>query len=159
MEKDARRKACENIVAEKRALLRVGQELVLVDDGGHRQLAGGIAALDPHHAALATHSDTFRKRDFGRQGQGEIDRGTRLDGGIDIEADSACADVAGLRHTLRLILSVTDGYRQAKREAARGPLVIIIVLVLLGLGHRTSSKAKVSKFQGCRVSKTCRNRL
>src|ERR1700675_1616906 len=120
-------KACE--------LLDVGQEVVLINDGRDRHLLGGTAAFDAHHTALAAHPDAFRQRDLGRQGQREVNRGAGLDGGVDIEADSARADVASLRLMLLLIFAVTDAYGQAKREPPRGPLIIILVLVLLRLGH------------------------
>src|SRR5271157_6282469 len=81
--------------------LRIGQKFVLINDRCHRHLAGWIAAFDPYHPALAAHPDALRQRDFGRQGQREINRGACLDGGIDIETDSACADVASLRRMLR----------------------------------------------------------
>ncbi len=46
---------------------------------------------------------------------------------------------------LLLIFAVTDAYGQAKREPPRGSLIIILVLVLLRLGHRTAPK---TRFQG-----------
>src|SRR6202790_1842409 len=124
----------------KLAVSYVGQKVVLINDGCHRHLLGGTAAFDAHHTALAAYAAAFRQRDLGRQGQREVNRGAGLDGGIDIEADSARADVASLRLMLLLIFAVTDAYRQAKREPSRGPL--IIVLVLLRLGHRTAPKAR-----------------
>src|SRR5712691_6377917 len=133
----------------KLAVSHVGQKVVLINDGCHRHLLGGTAAFDAHHAALAAYADAFRQRDLGRQGQREVNRGAGLDGGIDIEADSARADVASLRLMLLLIFAVTDAYRQAKRGPPCGPLVIILVLilVLLRLGHGTAPKSKVSRFQ------------
>src|SRR6202795_3628336 len=131
MEKDQHKKRIE----KARDVLHVGQEVVLINDGCHRDLAGGTAAFDAHHTALAAHPDAFRQRDLGRQGQREVNRGAGLDGGVDIEADSARADVAGLRLMLLLIFAVTDAYGQAKCEPPRGPLIIILVLVLLRLGH------------------------
>jgi hypothetical protein len=146
MEKDQHKKRLE----KARELLRVGQKVVLINDGGHRHLAGGIAAFDAHHTALAAHSDAFRQRDLGWQGQREVNRGAGLDGGIDVEADSARADVARLRLVLLLILAIADAYGQAKREATRGPLITILVLVLLvllRLGHRTAPKARFQSFK------------
>src|SRR5713226_3091244 len=131
-----------------REVLHVGQEIVLIDDGGHRHLLGGTAAFDAHHTALAADPDAFRQRDLGREGQREVNRGAGLDGGIDIEADSARADVASLRLMLLLIFAIADAYGQAKREATRGPLIIILVLVLLvllRLGHRTAPKARFQR--------------
>src|ERR1700720_1791690 len=124
----------------KLAVSHVGQKVVLINDGCHRHLLGGTAAFDAHYAALAAHPDALRQRDLGRQGQREVNRGAGLDGGIDIEADSARADVASLRLMLLLIFAVTDAYGQAKREPPRGPLIIILVLVRLG--HRTAPKAR-----------------
>ena len=46
---------------------RVRQELVFVDDGGHRHFAGRTSAFDSYDAAFAAHADAFRQRDFGRQ--------------------------------------------------------------------------------------------
>src|ERR1017187_6611201 len=137
-----------------RQVLGVGQGLVVVDNGCHRHLAGGFAPFDSYHAAFAAHPDAFRERDLGRQGQREINRGAGLDGGIDIEANSAGADVAGLRLVLLLIFAVTYADGQTKRESPRGPLVI--VLVLLRLGHGTSSRAR---FQSFKVSDTYRESL
>src|ERR1700732_2888821 len=134
----------------KLAVSHVGQKVVLINDGCHRHLLGGTAAFDAHHAALAAHPDALRQRDLGRQGQREVNRGAGLDGGIDIEADSAGADVTSLRLVLLLIFAVTDAYGQAKREATRGPLIIILVLVLLvllRLGHRTAPKARFQSFK------------
>src|ERR1039458_3373386 len=111
-----------------REVLRVGQELVFVDTGCHRHLAGGVAPFDSYHAAFAAHPDAFRERDLGRQGQREINRGAGLDGGIDIEANSAGADVAGLRLVLLLIFAVTYADGQTKRESPRGPLVIFFLV-------------------------------
>src|ERR1700674_1559246 len=128
-------------------ILHVGQKVVLINDGCHRHLLGGTAAFDAHDTALAAHPDAFRQRDLGRQGQREVNRGAGLDGGIDIEADSARADVASLRLMLLLIFAVTDAYGQAKREPPRGPLIIILVLVLLRLGHRTTPKARFQSFK------------
>src|SRR5208282_1106420 len=82
------------------------------------------------------------------QGQREINRGAGLDGGIDIEANSAGADVAGLCLVLLRIFAVTYADWQTKRESPRGPLVI--VLLVLRLGHRNSSRAR---FQSFKVSK------
>src|SRR5664279_2481088 len=42
--------------AEARKALRVGKELVLINDGRHRHLVGGIATFDSYHTALAAHS-------------------------------------------------------------------------------------------------------
>src|ERR1700674_5006726 len=144
-------KTDEKAAQEKaREILHVSQEVVLINDGCHRHLLGGTAAFDAHHTALAAHPDAFRQRDLGRQGQREVNRGAGLDGGIDIEADSARADVASLRLVLLLIFAVTDAYGQAKREATRGPLIIILVLVLLvllRLGHRTAPKARFQSFK------------
>src|ERR1700747_645497 len=121
--------------SKKREILRVGQEVVLINDGCHRHLADGIAAVDAHHTAFAAHPDAFRQGDLGRQGQREVNRGAGLDGGIEIEADSTRADVASLRLVLLLIFAITDAYGQAKREPPRRPLIIVLVLVLLRLGH------------------------
>src|SRR5208282_6725764 len=111
---------------------------------------------DSHHTSFAAHPDAFRQRDLGRQGQREINNGAGLDGGIDVEANSASADVAGLRHVLLLIFAVADAHRQTKREPSRSPLVMVTVLVWLRLGHRTTPKSKVSRFQNFNSS---RNRL
>src|ERR1700693_3714125 len=108
MKKQRREKAGE--------ILRVGQEIVLINDGSHRHLASGTASFYSYHMALATDADAFRQRDLGRQGQRKVDRGACLDGGIDIEADPTRTDVAGLRGVLLLIFAVTHAYGQAKRE-------------------------------------------
>src|SRR3981189_3491468 len=141
MEKDQHKKRLE----KAREALHVGQEVVLINDGCYRHLLGGTAAFDAHHTALAAHPDAFRQRDLGRQGPREVNRGAGLDGGIDIEADSARADVASLRLMLRLVFAVTDAYGQAKREPPRGALIIIIIL--LRLGHRTAPKARFQSFK------------
>jgi hypothetical protein len=52
-----------------------------------------------------------------------------------------------VRRVLLFIFAVTDTYGQTKREAPRGPLVIIIGIVLLRLGHKTAPKSKVSKLR------------
>jgi hypothetical protein len=144
MEKDQQK----NRIEEAREVLGVGQEIVLINDGRHRHLAPGTATFNSYHMALAAHADAFRQRDLGGQSQREINRGAGLDGGIDIEADSARADIASLRRMLLRIFAVADAYGQAKREPPRGPLIIILVLVLLRLGHGTAPKSKFSKFQG-----------
>src|SRR6202041_1977860 len=142
--------SCFRISAEsfrKSAELRLCQKLVLIDDGRHGQFAGGIAPFDAHDAALAAHAYAFGQSNLRRQGQSEIDGGAGLDRGIDVEADSARAHVASLRRVLLFGFSVTDAYRQAKREAPRGPLVI--VLVALRFGHLVAPKKqgfKILKF-------------
>src|SRR6266403_5485553 len=148
MEKDQPQKAPR----KARGVLRVGQEVVLINDGCHGHLLGGTAAFDAHYTSLAAHADAFRQRNLGRQGQREVNRGAGLDGGIDIKADSARADITGLRLVLLLIFAVTDAYGQAKRKPPCGPLIIVLVLilVLLRLGHGTAPKSKVSKT--CRQS-------
>src|SRR6266478_2809213 len=108
MEKDRHKKRLE----KARAVLRVGQEVVLINDGSHGHLLGGTAAFDAHYTALAAHPDAFRQRNLGRQGQSEVNRGAGLDGGIDIKADPARADVTSLGLVLLLIFAVADAYRQ-----------------------------------------------
>ena len=44
------------------------QKLVLLNHGGHGQLAVGAAVFDANHAAFALHADTFGERDLRRQG-------------------------------------------------------------------------------------------
>src|SRR5258708_13177773 len=106
-------------------VLRVGEEVVLINDCRHRHLACGTATFHPYHAALAAHTDALRQRDLGRQGQREVDRGAGLDGGIDIETDSARADVASLRRILLLIFAVTTAYRQCNRQPPPYPLLLL----------------------------------
>lgn len=119
---------------EKRTQLRIGEKLVLVDDGGDGHFVRGISAFDSHDAAFAAHPYAFGESDFRRQGESEIDSRAGLQGGIDVEADAAGADIAGLRGMLLLIGFVADSYRQTKRETPRSAL-IVFMLVVLRFGH------------------------
>src|SRR5258708_35522536 len=96
-------------------VLRVGEEVVLINDCRHRHLACGTATFHAYHAALAAHTDALRQRDLGRQGQREVDRGDGLDGGIDIETTSARATVARLLRMLQLCLADTTAARRTTR--------------------------------------------
>src|SRR5208282_989005 len=87
---------------------------------------------------------------LGRQGQREINCGAGLNGGINIKADSARADVTGLRGVLLLMFVITDAYGQAQREPPSGTLVIF--LVWLCLGHCTAPRSKVSEFHNFKTS-------
>lgn len=49
------------------------QKFVLLDYGGHCQLAVVSDFVDSHDAALALHADAFGERDFGGQRQGKSD--------------------------------------------------------------------------------------
>jgi hypothetical protein len=53
---------------ERRRTLRIGQELILINDRRDRHLVGGTTTFKPYHPTLASHPNAFCKRDFGREG-------------------------------------------------------------------------------------------
>src|SRR5208282_898220 len=116
--------------------LHVGQKVIFINHGGHSQLVGWRTAFNPDYSALAAHPDAFCQRDLRGQGESEVNRGASLDGRIDVEANSARAHVTGLRRVLLAIVTVTDTYRETKRESPHGPLVIVLDPVMVWLRFR-----------------------
>ncbi len=94
--------------------LRIGKELVFIDDRGDRHFAGGSAAFDSDPRVLCSRCGWFSVSVIsgGRVSVKSILR-IGLNRRIDIEADSASADVASLRDVLfsLLIFAVTNAYR------------------------------------------------
>lgn len=117
------------------AFSRLRQELVFFNHRGHGELAIVSGILNPHHPAFALHADAFGESNLGRKGQSESDGRSLGHGGVEIEADAACTDVANLRDfTLRgvaigSVFFVIDGHRHVQRKSPRS------TLLLLRLGH------------------------
>jgi len=97
--------------------LGLGEEFVLVNHGSDSQLIRRVTAFNAHDVALAAHANGFGQRDFRGQSKSEIDAGSGLNAGIDVEADSAGADVAGLRGVLFDRPEVTAGASDVLDEA------------------------------------------
>lgn len=60
--------------------LALWKELVLFNDRSHGHFAVCAAIFNADYAPFALHADTFRERDFGRQGKSEADGRPLRDG-------------------------------------------------------------------------------
>ncbi len=72
--------AVENGTPFRNQCSALRKEFVLFNDSGHGHFALAASVLDAHHAPFALHPDTFRERDFGREGESEADGRTTFDG-------------------------------------------------------------------------------
>src|ERR1700683_5156278 len=83
-------------------------EFVFFNDRGHGHLAI-VRAIDTYHASDALHSNAFRQRNLGRQGQGKADGRPLLDGRIEIKANAASAYVPQLSRLALIQLFASGG--------------------------------------------------
>ncbi len=103
-----------------------GKEFVLFNHGGDCHLAIRAALLNPHDASFALYANALGKRDFGRERKRKANRRSLRDRRIQIQADSARANVADLRGFGELCVFLTrDGDWDPEREAACSPFFLL----------------------------------
>src|SRR5208282_3535099 len=117
----------------------LGKKLVFFNDSGDGHFAFVVAIFHPHDSPFTLHADTFRKRDFGWEGQGEADGRATLDRRVEIKGNASRTDVADLsRLGVVRILTARNGNRDPKRKTTCSPFF------LLGFCHALLQANKVA---------------